>query len=93
MILAFIGDNGPAREKAASAFIKAFISQHSSTAVDKFSGDELEITQLVDAISTTPFLSDKRLVVIRDLSVSKNSGRQNRFYLSKNCRHYRFGNN
>jgi DNA polymerase III subunit delta len=71
LILAFIGDNGPAREQAASIFIKAFINLHGSTAVDKFSGDDVERHQLVDAISTSPFLSPRRLVVVRDLNNSK----------------------
>ncbi|MEI6237156.1 MAG: DNA polymerase III subunit delta [Candidatus Saccharibacteria bacterium] len=71
MILAFIGDNGPAREQAAGVFTKAFVSLHGSTAVDKFNGDDLEKHQLIDAISTSPFLSTRRLVIVRDLNSSK----------------------
>jgi DNA polymerase-3 subunit delta len=71
LILAFIGDNGPAREQAASVFIKAFVNMHGSTAVDKFNGDDVERHQLIDAISTSPFLSPRRLVIVRDLNSSK----------------------
>jgi len=71
LILAFIGDNGPAREQAAGVFTKAFVSLHGSTAVDKFNGDDLEKHQLIDAISTSPFLSTRRLVIVRDLNSSK----------------------
>lgn len=71
MILAFIGDNGPAREQAIGIFTKAFINLYGSTAVDKFSGDDTDKNQLIDAISTSPFLSAKRLVIVRDLNNSK----------------------
>jgi DNA polymerase-3 subunit delta len=69
--LVFIGDNEPAREQAASNFLKSFISQHSSTAVDKFAANETELFKLLDAVSTTPFLSDRRLVIVRDLGIEK----------------------
>ena len=76
MILAFIGDNGHAREQAAREFIDGFIGVHGTVAVDKFNGDELDSATLSDAISSIPFLSERRLVVVRDLSVNKQLAEQ-----------------
>ena len=71
MILAFIGDNGHAREQAATEFVNGFSGVHGAMAIDKFAGEELELATLSDAISTVPFLSPRRLVVVRDLSANK----------------------
>jgi len=71
MIIAFIGENGFAREQSAKEFIAGFVSINGSTAVDKFIGESADISQIIDAISTSPFLSPRRLVEIRDLSKNK----------------------
>ena len=76
MILAFIGDNGHAREQAATEFIAGFTGVHGAMAVDKFAGEELELATLSDAISTVPFLSPRRLVIVRDLSANKTLAEQ-----------------
>jgi len=71
LILAFIGDNSPAREEAVGEFVAGFIGIHGPTAVDKFGSDNFDLSQLGDAVSTSPFLSLRRLVVVRDLSANK----------------------
>lgn len=71
MIIAFIGDNGHAREQAAREFIDGFVGVHGTVAIDRFSGEELDQTTLIDAISSIPFLSERRLVIVRDLSSNK----------------------
>lgn len=71
MIVAFIGDNGHAREQAAAEFVNGFTGVHGSMAVDKFAGEELELAGLADAISTVPFLSPRRLVIARNISTNK----------------------
>lgn len=76
MILAFIGDNGHAREQAANEFVNGFIGIHGTVAVDKFAGEELDLSVLTDAISSVPFLSERRLVIVRDLSMNKQLAEQ-----------------
>lgn len=71
MITAFIGDNGHAREQAASEYIAGFVAVNGDTAVDRFAADSLEMAQLTDSLATVPFLSPRRLVVVRDLSTNK----------------------
>jgi DNA polymerase-3 subunit delta len=71
MIIAFVGDNSHAREQAAREFIDSFSSVYGATAIDRFDGETLDDAQLKDAISTLPFLSPRRLVLVRDLSANK----------------------
>lgn len=71
MIVAFIGDNGHAREQAASEYILGFTNVHGAMAVDKLIGEEADFRALNDAVSTVPFLSPRRLVVVRDLGANK----------------------
>lgn len=72
MITVFLGDNAPAREQSAKEFIGVFAGVHGSSAIDRFNGDSLDIAQLKDSLATIPFLSSKRMVIIRDLSSNKN---------------------
>ena len=71
MIVAFVGDNGQAREQAAKEFVAGFAGVHGTMAIDRLDGETLEMVQLIDAISTLPFLSQRRLVVLRNLSLNK----------------------
>lgn len=71
MILAFIGDNSFAREHAVSEFLDGFIGAHGSHAIDRISGPDTDFAVLGGAITTSPFLSQRRLVLVRDLSLNK----------------------
>jgi DNA polymerase-3 subunit delta len=71
MIVAFVGDNAPAREKAAKEYIAGFVNVHGSAAIDRFIGEDLDQATFNSAISTVPFLSPKRMVVVRGLSANK----------------------
>lgn len=71
MILAFIGDNGFAREQAASEYILGFVNVHGAMAVDKFIGEDTDFAALNTSVSTVPFLSQRRLVVVRDFGANK----------------------
>ena len=71
MIVAFIGDNSHAREQAAKEFIDSFAGLHGAIAIDKFAGEDINLAILKEAISTLPFLSARRLVVVRDLGSNK----------------------
>lgn len=71
MIIAFVGDNTHNRDAASNDFINGFISIHGEIAVDRFRGEELTTQQLVDSITTSPFLTQKRLVIVRRLMPNK----------------------
>lgn len=71
MITAFIGDNYPARETALKEFVGNFSMIHGAAAIDKLSGDSIELNLLKDSVATIPFLSSKRMVIVRGLSQNK----------------------
>lgn len=71
MIIAFIGDNSHAREQAAKEFIGSFSGMHGSVAIDKFAGEDIDFATLNEAVSTLPFLSARRLIIVRDLGGNK----------------------
>jgi DNA polymerase III subunit delta len=71
MIIAFIGDNSFAREQAAREFIDSFVGAHGTHAVDRFAATDIEPNTLTGAVTTTPFLSQRRLVIVRDISANK----------------------
>jgi DNA polymerase-3 subunit delta len=71
MIVAFIGDNGHSKEQAAKEFTASFNDLHGAVAIDKLAGEDINLAALTEAISTLPFLSARRLVVVRDLGANK----------------------
>jgi DNA polymerase-3 subunit delta len=71
MIIAFIGDNAFAREKAAKEFVDGFIGAHGTNAVDRFIATDIELDTLSGAVTTSPFLSQRRLIIVRDISANK----------------------
>jgi DNA polymerase-3 subunit delta len=71
MISVFIGDNTSERDKAFLSYIKQFIAVNGDLAVDRLNADELNTTKFIDAVTTLPFLSPKRLVIIKYLSSNK----------------------
>ena len=71
MIIAFIGDNQPARERALREYVGKFSGVHGSSAIDRLNGESIELGELKDKIATVPFLSSRRMVIMRDLSQNK----------------------
>lgn len=71
MIISFIGDNAYAREKAAKEFIDGFVGAHGAHSVDRFIATDIEPNTLSGAVTTSPFLSQRRLIIIRDVSANK----------------------
>ncbi|HOR23083.1 DNA polymerase III subunit delta [Candidatus Saccharibacteria bacterium] len=71
MITAFIGDNYPARETALKEFVGNFSTIHGAAAIDRLSGDSIELNLLKDSVATIPFLSSKRMVIVRGLGQNK----------------------
>lgn len=71
MIISFIGDNAFAREQAAREFVDGFVGVHGTFAVDRYVATDIEFDTLGGAVSTTPFLSQRRLIIVRDISANK----------------------
>lgn len=68
MITTLTGKNEYQLKKSLHEIIDSFIFEHGDMAVEKLDGENLEYTSAVDAVSSAPFLTDKKLVVINQPS-------------------------
>ena len=71
VIVAFIGDNSFGRELAAKEYIAGFVNVHGMMAIDRYIGEETDFAELSMSVSTLPFLSQRRLVVVQDFAANK----------------------
>ncbi len=71
MIVTLTGSNQYQIKQKLDLLIGEFVKQHGELALEKFDGEELEVNQLVDAVQNLPFLSTKKMVVVRNLSLNK----------------------
>jgi len=71
MIYLFYGENTQERDAAVRKIIGEFIAVNGDMAVDTIDADVVDTAGLIDAVTTVPFLSPKRLVIIRYLSANK----------------------
>lgn len=76
MVTLFIGENTAQRDKAFKAYVAKFVSNNGQMAVDSLNTEDVKLNNVVDAVTTVPFLSSKRLVVIRYLGVQKDIASQ-----------------
>lgn len=71
MTVIFTGENAFTRDTAARDYIRQFVAAYSDMAIDRFDGSDLEFVDLVSAVSALPFLTDRRMVVVRGLGENK----------------------
>ena len=71
MITVFIGDNVTERDKYYINYVKQFTSLSGDLAIDNLNADELTYSKFIDAVTTLPFLSNKRMVIVKYLSNNK----------------------
>jgi len=73
MIKALSGTNSHAIDEALTRLISEFKAAHGELAIERFDGEEAEYDNLFGAVSTLPFLADKKLVIIKRLSANKSA--------------------
>lgn len=71
MITVFLGENTAERDKAFKTFLANFVSHNGDMAVDFINVEDVIINNIIDSVTTVPFLSNKRLVVIKYLGANK----------------------
>ena len=50
-----------------------FVAEHGDLALEKLDGEEASVGQIIGAVESLPFLASRKLVVVRDLSLNKES--------------------
>jgi DNA polymerase-3 subunit delta len=71
MITVIVGSNVSMVTEAAQKAVAAFVSQYGDMAVERYDGEDLTAGQLESALQALPFLSEKRLVVLKNVSKQK----------------------
>ncbi|MCU0667449.1 MAG: DNA polymerase III subunit delta [Patescibacteria group bacterium] len=71
MITLLYGENNQLRDEAIAQIHKQFVNQHGDMAVDSIDAEFATKEELINAVTTVPFLANKRLVIVRYLSANK----------------------
>jgi DNA polymerase III subunit delta len=71
MIRTLTGTNDFARTQALHALVAAFVAEHGEFALERLDGEEASAEQMRAALESLPFLTPKKLVVLREPSKQK----------------------
>ena len=71
MIYSYFGNNKFLKDEQIKKLIAEFEQQFTTLAIDHFNGEEMSKEVLIDALSTTPFLTEKKMVIINQLGANK----------------------
>ncbi len=68
MVTTLTGNNAFGLRAELNKLISGFTDQFGDLALEKFDGDEASVEQIFDAVQALPFLSPKKMVVVRNVS-------------------------
>jgi DNA polymerase-3 subunit delta len=71
MVVTLTGGNSFALRTELNHLIDGFLAVHDELALERIDGEEAEFARLQEALSSPPFLSDKKMVVLRTPSKNK----------------------
>ena len=71
MIYFYYGENIQERDAAVSKLLQEFRAVNGDMAIDSIDAETAELADVIDAVTTVPFLAPKRLVVLRYMSTNK----------------------
>lgn len=66
MITTLTGSNDFARGLELKRLVAGFIAEHTDMAIERFDGEEADANAMVGAVSSLPFLTARKLVVLRE---------------------------
>jgi DNA polymerase-3 subunit delta len=76
MIITITGNNFYLIKHRLDELVNKFVAEHGELAVDKIDAEEAEPAAILEAVQSLPFLSSRKLVVIRNLSANKLAAEQ-----------------
>ena len=76
MIITLAGKNSYALKRRLDELVADFIRQYGDLALERFDGQEVEAQTILDAVQATPFLAERKMVVVRDGSANKQLAEQ-----------------
>jgi DNA polymerase-3 subunit delta len=71
MIISLTGENSFALRQRLKELVDKFVAKHGELALEKFDGEETEGEKIIEAIAALPFLSTRKMVVVRNGGTNK----------------------
>ncbi len=71
MIVTITGANDLLRKRELDKLVDAFLAEHGDMAVERFDGEETTADRMRESVQSMPFLSNRKLVVLREPSKQK----------------------
>jgi len=71
MIYSYFGSNKFLKDELIKKLVADFEKEHTTLAIDHFNGEEMSKEAVKDALSTAPFLTEKKMVIIKQLGSNK----------------------
>jgi DNA polymerase-3 subunit delta len=66
MIVTISGANDLLRKKELDSIVQSFLAEHGDMAVERFDGEDTPSERMVESLQSMPFLSTRKLVVLRE---------------------------
>ncbi len=71
MIVTLTGENSFALQQELQQLVGAFVSEHGDLALERLDGEAVDADRISEALTSLPFLADKKMVVLRGLGTNK----------------------
>lgn len=71
VIITVSGENEFGRSSELKALVDKFVTENGELALEKIDGEETEYNRISEALTSLPFLANKKLVVFKDASANK----------------------
>ncbi|HXR50452.1 MAG TPA: hypothetical protein VN778_05505, partial [Verrucomicrobiae bacterium] len=65
MIVTLTGENSFSLHGELKQIVDSFVLEHGDLALERLDGEEVEFSQIYEALTSLPFLSVKKLVILR----------------------------
>lgn len=71
MIVSLVGTNAQQIDAELSALVSTFVDHHGDLSLEKIDCEEVDVSRIIESLQSLPFLSEKKLVVLRQPSKNK----------------------
>jgi DNA polymerase-3 subunit delta len=73
MVLTLTGNNGYLLKRRLDELVAEFVKKYGELAVERIDAEDVDSQVIFDAVQSQPFLSERKIVVVRDLGFNKSA--------------------